>query len=190
MEIKRIVVGMLQTNCYLLIDGGELAVVDPGDEADIIIGEIARSGAAPKLIINTHGHFDHTGGNTRLKEKYGLPVLAGAKEKGEATFIPDIALDEGQTVKFGGSILKVMETPGHTPGGICLFGDDFVISGDTLFDGSIGRTDLAGGSDRAMAASLERLDREIPDGTAIYPGHGRVFRYKKGMVREWLEFLK
>ena len=175
MEIKKITVGALQTNCYLLIDSGEAMVVDPGDEARRIIDEIAKTGAAVKLIINTHNHFDHIGANVGLEEKFGIEA------KGD--------FQEGDILKVGKSKLKIVKTPGHAPESVCLFGDGFVISGDTLFDGGIGRTDLPGGSGAQMAASLKKLDALIPDGAAVYPGHGDVFIYRKGMAREWLDYL-
>jgi len=190
MEIKRIVVGMMQTNCYLLADSGVLAVIDPGDEAPRIVDEITQIGVKPKFIINTHGHFDHIGANAYLKEKYGVPVLAGAHEKGRADFSPDVSLNDGQEIMIGNCSLKVAATPGHTPGGICLFGPGFVFSGDTIFAGNIGRTDLPEGFNVDMAVSLEKLDRMINGGTKIYPGHGDEFTYGKGMALEWIDYLK
>ena len=189
MEIKKITVGALQTNCYLVIDGGELAVVDPGDEAQKIADEIEKTGAVCKLIINTHGHFDHIGANRFLKDKYEVPAMAGENEKGDLDFVPDEYLKDGRTLKIGNSTLKIIATPGHTEGGICLFGKEVVFSGDTIFDGNIGRTDLAGGSNVQMAASLKELDGLIPDGATVYPGHGDIFKYKKGMALEWLDYL-
>lgn len=190
MEIKRITVGPLQANCYLLVDGADLVIVDPGDNADLIDKAIQKTNAKPKYIINTHGHFDHTGANAWLKKKYGMPVAAGINELPSSGFYPEIILRSGQDIKIGGTLLKVMETPGHTPGGICLFGPDFVISGDTIFEDSIGRTDFNGGSEADMAASLEKLDKNIAFGTAVYPGHGDSFKYKKGMFAAWIERLR
>ncbi len=175
MEIKRIVVGALQANCYLLIDGGELAVVDPGDEAEKITGEIAKTGAAMKFIVKTHDHFDHIGANAELENKFGIKAKANLKE--------------GDILDVGGEKIKIAKTPGHTQDGICLFGDDFVITGDTLFEDGIGRTDLEGGSGGQMAASLEKLDALIPGGAAVYPGHGNAFTYKKGMALKYLQWI-
>lgn len=189
MTIEKIVVGPLQTNCYLLADGSDLAIIDPGDDAAAIDEEIKKSAVRPKYIINTHGHFDHTGANIWLKKKYGVPVVAGINELPQAGFYPEIILRGGQDIKVGNVLLRVVEAPGHTPGGICLFGPDFVISGDTLFEDSIGRTDLPGGSDVDMARSLEKLDRVIAAGTTIYPGHGNIFKYEKGMMDDWMDYL-
>jgi Zn-dependent hydrolases, including glyoxylases len=175
MEIKRIVVGALQTNCYLLIDSGEAMVVDPGDEAEKIIGEIAKTGAAVKSIVNTHNHFDHIGANAELENRFGVKAKANLKE--------------GDILDVGESRIRVVKTPGHAPEGICLFGDGFAIMGDTLFEDGFGRTDLAGGSSRDMAASLKKLDNLIPEGTAVYAGHGGIFTYRKGMALAWLDYL-
>ncbi len=175
MIIEKIAVGILQANCYLLIDDNELAVVDPGDEARKIISEIEKTGAEVKFIINTHDHFDHIGANDQIAQKFGVKVLSELKE--------------GDILTVGKSKLEVVKTPGHTPGGICLIGENFAISGDTLFEGNIGRTDLEGGSDRDMSASLKVIDKLISGGATVYPGHGESFQYKKGMALEFIDYL-
>jgi hydroxyacylglutathione hydrolase len=189
MEIKRIIVGQLSTNCYLLVDDGQLAIIDPGDETGTIESEISKIGAIPQFIINTHCHFDHIGANGALKEKFHIPVLIAENEKGSAGFSADKFLKDGQELKIGGSILKIIDTPGHTKGSICLFGDNFVFSGDTIFAESFGRTDLPGGSDKDMRASLQKLDCLIKQDTTICPGHGDTFNYQKGMTLTWLDYL-
>ncbi len=166
---------MLQANCYLLVDDGELAVVDPGDEARKIIDAIEKTGAKTKFIVNTHCHFDHIGANDEIAEKFGVRVLHDLKE--------------GDVLTVGDSKLKVVKTPGHTQDSVCLLGDDFVISGDTLFENGIGRMDLPGGSSVKMALSLKKLDELIPDGAMVYPGHGESFAYQKGMALQWVEFI-
>jgi len=175
MKIEKIVVGMLRANCYLLVDGGEAAVIDPGDEPRKIIDAIEKSGAKLKFIANTHRHFDHIGANAAVAEKFGVEVLAN--------------LNDGDILAIGKSKLKVVKTPGHTPDGVCFFGDGFVVSGDTLFEDGIGRTDLEGGSDEQMTASLKKLDALIPDSAIIYPGHGNAFTYKKGIALEYLKWI-
>ncbi len=175
MQINRLIVGLLQTNCYMLVDGGELAVIDPGSEAKKISKEIVKTGAKPKFIINTHGHADHTGANRELANEFAVKIISDLKENDILT--------------IGKEKIIIVETPGHTSDGICLFGNGFVFSGDTIFADSIGRTDLESGSDSDMAASLEKLDKLIPEGTIVYPGHGDVFKYRKGMARAWLEYL-
>lgn len=188
MEIKKIIVGQLQTNCYLLISGGEAAIIDPGDEAQKIAAEVAKSGVAVKFIINTHNHFDHIGANDELKRRFGAKLLIDSSDaNGEIK--ADGLLKDGDALKLGQGSLKIVKTPGHTKGSICLFGDKFVISGDTLFEDGFGRTDLHGGSNEEMAGSLKKLEKLIPEGEMIYPGHGNIFKYRKGMAAAWLNCL-
>lgn len=175
MTIEKIAVGMLQANCYLLIDGEEAAVIDPGDDPQKIIDAIEKNGVKVKFVANTHRHFDHIGANAAIAGKFGVEILAN--------------LNDGDILAIGKSKLKVIKTPGHTPDGVCLAGDGFVISGDTLFEDGIGRTDLDGGSDEQMAASLKKLDALIADGATVYPGHGDAFTYKKGMALEYLRWI-
>jgi len=174
MEIIKITVGQLQTNCYLLISDGEVAVIDPGDEAQKIIDETVKTRAAIKSIIVTHNHFDHVGALKELEKKFAITAI-----------IPKA----GQNIVIGAEKLKVVATPGHTAESICLFGGGFVVSGDTLFSDGFGRTDLEGGSNKDMAGSLKKLDELIPEGAAVYPGHGRDFIYRKGMATAWLDYL-
>ena len=188
MEIKKITVGALQTNCYLLISGGEAVIVDPGDETQKIAAEVAKSGATVKFIINTHNHFDHIGANDELKRKFGAKLLIDGNDDNDE-IRADGLLKDDDAIKLGSESLKIAVTPGHTKGSICLFGDGFVISGDTLFEDGFGRTDLPGGSNEEMAVSLKKLDKLIPEGTMVYPGHGNVFKYRKGMAVAWLDYL-
>ncbi|MFA5249078.1 MAG: MBL fold metallo-hydrolase [Candidatus Paceibacterota bacterium] len=175
MEIKKITVGELQTNCYLFISDGESAVIDPGGEAPEILAWLKKAGAKPKYIINTHYHFDHTLANQAVKKDTGAFILIHEAEKDFIDFKADRFLKEGEEIKIGGEVLKIIHTPGHTPGSICLLGNGFLFSGDTLFDGGYGRTDLPGGSDNDMALSLEKLDDVIEPKTKVYPGHGPEF---------------
>lgn len=165
MQIKTIVVGPLQTNCYLFISGKELAVIDPGDEAEKILEEINKTETTPKFIILTHRHFDHVGALDEVQKTTGAKVLEN--------------LQEGEEIKVGESMLKVLHTPGHTKEAICLQGEGILFTGDTMFLNGYGRTDLPGGSSADMQRSLSRLYREIPEGTKIYPGHGESFRLKE-----------
>lgn len=175
MEIKKITVGELQTNCYLFISDGESAVIDPGGEAPEILAWLKKAGAKPKYIINTHYHFDHTLANQAVKKDTGAFILIHEAEKDFIDFKADRFLKEGEEIKIGGEVLKIIHTPGHTPGSICLLGNGFLFSGDTLFYGGYGRTDLPGGSDDDMARSLEKLDKMIKPKTKVYPGHGPEF---------------
>ena len=177
MEIKRLTVGGLQTNCYLLISGNELGIVDPGGEAGKILEEIRKIKTKPKYIINTHYHHDHVLVNQEIKKETGAKILIHEAEKDFIDFEPDEFLKEGDKIKIGESILEVIHTPGHTKGSICLKGKDFILTGDTLFKDGYGRTDLAGGSQKDMEESLEKLSKLIKPGTTVYSGHGEIFKH-------------
>ncbi len=162
MEIKTLTVGILQTNCYLLVSQGELAVVDPGGDLEKILKEIEKTKANAKYILNTHNHPDHTFYNEELSQRTNAKILTGLKENDE--------------LKIGDSALKIIHTPGHTKESICLMGNDFILTGDTLFKEGHGRTDLPGGSQEEIEKSLERLSIMLKPGTIVYPGHGPSFK--------------
>jgi glyoxylase-like metal-dependent hydrolase (beta-lactamase superfamily II) len=162
MEIKGLIVGPIETNCYLLISKREMAIVDPGGEPDKILDEIEKTGLKPKYIINTHHHFDHTLANKKIKKKTGAEILV---------------LKEGDDVIIGDEVLKVINTPGHSKDSICLLGRGFALTGDTLFRDGYGRTDLRDGSEIEMQESLNRLSKLLKSGTKICPGHGEIFEY-------------
>lgn len=195
MKIITIAVGPLETNCYIIVGkSGEAAVIDPGAEADKIIAALEKEKSGCSLIALTHAHADHIGAVKRLKEKYGAPIYAHPLEfaslvspqknlsayTGDFVSAPpaDKALLDGNAVTAGEVTLEVMHTPGHTPGGICLLLGETdssriraVFSGDTIFRDTVGRCDLPGGDEDAMASSIAKfLSMEgDPD---IYPGHG------------------
>ena len=199
--LKPFVVGWLATNCYLLADreAGEAAVVDPGtsspSELEPILREAGRLGVELRLIINTHGHPDHVAGNPYLKERTGARVLIHELDAdmlirppwpwpGQKPMRPDGLLAEGDVVRVGELALRVLHTPGHTRGSICLYCPEEAVlfSGDTLFAGSIGRTDLPESSPEDMTRSLARL-AQLPDETAIYPGHGLMTTMRAEKVK-------
>lgn len=183
MIIKTIKVGDLQTNCYIVIDeeSREAAIVDPGGEASKILPEI--KGFKIRYIILTHGHPDHFGAIDELKKATQAPVLI---HPADSWFIkPDRELKDGDEIKFGGLSLKVIHTPGHSKGGICLYGNGYLFSGDTLFSEGFGRTDLPGGSRDEMKRSLKRLSA-LPDETLVYPGHDESTTIKKEKERGFL----
>lgn len=190
MIVKVLVVGPIGANCIIL--GCEktrkAVVVDPGDEGDRILGALAQEKLTVEHIINTHGHFDHVGANKRLKEATGAdilihtedaPMLGHLKEMAMAFGMrmensppADKLLKDGDLITFGEQSLKVLHTPGHSPGGISLQGEDFVIAGDTLFQGSIGRTDLPGGDYNTLISSIKTKLFPLGDKMKVYTGHG------------------
>ena len=179
MEIKRLIVGSLDTNCYLLVSEGEVAIVDSGDEAGKILEEINKTGAELKYIINTHYHFDHTLANKELKSKTGAEILIHEAEKDFINFEVDRFLKGGDEINIGNDVLKIIHTPGHTAGSISLLGEDFVLVGDLLFKDGHGRTDLPGGSQAEIENSLKKLAELLKPGMTVYPGHGEIFKYTK-----------
>ncbi len=186
MEILTFPVTPFIVNCYVIKDAGEALVIDPGDVTPPMIRAIADVNV--KMIINTHCHCDHCGGNAELVKKTGaplaihrddLPLLRAAEVQGQMFGIqvpaspePARFLDEGDTVDAGSISLKVVHAPGHSPGHILLLGDGYVMAGDVLFAGSIGRTDLPGGDYDQLMASIRDKLLSLPDSTVVYAGHG------------------
>jgi glyoxylase-like metal-dependent hydrolase (beta-lactamase superfamily II) len=190
MNIETVVVGPLETNCYLVFCPKTLAcaVVDPGAEPDRILAEIHRRGLKPVVLVNTHGHFDHIGANCDIKDAFDVPLaihtldspmlelaaLVGSSYGFEArpSPPPDRFLQDGAKVAVGEAALEVLHTPGHSPGSVCLRGPGFLLSGDTLFEDGVGRTDLPGGSARDLERSVRTRILVLPPETRVLPGHG------------------
>ncbi|WP_026839784.1 MBL fold metallo-hydrolase [Citrifermentans bremense] len=192
MLFETIVVGALGVNCFILGDkqSNEGVVVDPGADFELIADAIARFGIKVKYIVNTHGHFDHVGCNRSVQEKTGAELLIhqgdqtllelAAKSaqkyglKAEASPAPTRFLEDGMKLEFGKRTIEVLHTPGHTQGGCCLLlaHEKLVITGDTLFADSVGRTDLPGGSHEQLMASIKAKLMPLPDDTTVWPGHG------------------
>ena len=190
MIMETVVVGPLEVNCYILgcektMEG---VVIDPGDDADKIVSGFSRLGLRIIHVLNTHGHFDHVGGNRAILEATGadlllheadIPLLSRAVSTAAAYGLrsensppPRRNLDDGMIIPVGTYEITVFHTPGHTPGGCCFYVNGIAITGDTLFAGSIGRTDFPGGSlDSLMKSIHDKLSR-LPDDTIVYPGHG------------------
>jgi len=190
MILRALVVGPIQANCYILgcERTREAAVIDPGGDSDKILITLAKDKLRCIYIINTHGHFDHSAENRRLKEVTGSQLLI---HRGDAPMIlhqgasgrswgmnvdnsppPDRYLEEGDIVTFGDISLKVLHTPGHSPGGISLFSDKMLFVGDTLFAGSIGRTDFPGGDYEGLIRNVREKIFPLGDDVVVYPGHG------------------
>lgn len=181
-------VGAFQENCYLLVKDGELAIFDPGDEAERLIAAIDATGARPRYILLTHAHLDHVGAVKALQERYALSVCLPAAEQPLldnlhvqcAMFgLPpmpqpkiDRLLQGDEALPFGTGHIQAISTPGHSPGGTTYLIDDHAFVGDTIFAGGVGRTDLWGGSWPTLKASIESRVFTLPAHVTLYPGHG------------------
>ena len=189
MITKTVVVGPLQVNCHIIGDEktGKAMVIDPGDEPDMIMQVIKKNSLSVEYIICTHGHFDHVGAVADIKKETGakvvlhqgdLEIYNSAAELAhyfglelEPQPTPDMFVKEGDKINVGALNFEVYQSSGHSPGGIVLYGEGMVITGDTLFAGSIGRTDLPGGDERAIRKSLGKL-MSLPDNGVVLCGHG------------------
>ena len=194
MRIQTYTLGGVGTHCYFLIneDTKEALVADPADRAEFISEKLESQGLKLRGLLLTHGHGDHIMAVPALREKYGAPLLAS---EGEAELLADPGknlstslfgkpvsltadrlLKDGELVELAGLRLKVFLTPGHTPGGCCYYSeeDGILLSGDTLFAGSIGRTDFPGGSMRTLVDSIQDKLMPLPDETRVYPGHAEM----------------
>ena len=195
--VTRLVVSPLAANCYLLTccATGAILVVDAGDEGARIVQELDRlTGGAPEkveLIVNTHGHIDHTAAVADVRTALGpIPVLMhqadievvegngpdGLRMMGReyVPVLPDGLLREGDEVRWGNCALRVIETPGHSPGGICLYGHGLLLSGDTLFRHGVGAWRFFKGDKRALFAGIHDKLLTLPPETVVYPGHGEA----------------
>ena len=190
MKHEMVIVGALETNCYLAYDPRtlECAIIDPGAEPEKIFPVISGLGLRPVLILNTHGHADHVGANLDMKQRFGVPLLMhrldlpildamrgselslllGAKESPP----PDRFFEDGEVIAVGKSALTVIHLPGHSPGSVGFYGHGLLFSGDTLFSEGVGRTDLHGGSRKDLERSILTRLHTLPPKTVVLPGHG------------------
>lgn len=190
MKVVAVPNGQFVENSYLVIDeaSGVCAVIDPGEDADLIAHHLARSGARPVAIWLTHAHIDHVLGVSRLKAETAAPVCLHPADRplydhvpeqalafglrAEPLPVPDRALAHGDVLKVGTLAFRVHHAPGHSPGSVVFVGQGVAFTGDVLFQGSIGRTDLPGGDFETLIASIERELLTLPDSTIVYAGHG------------------
>lgn len=186
MIIKYMPLGLYQANCYILTDEStmETALVDPGAESGVIFNTLKNINIMPKFILLTHGHSDHTGAVDELCNKFNIPVYINEKDEafinnnaymfGPLTSRKDLIknVKDGDIIKLGNSKIKCIETPGHTQGGVSYSFDNYVLTGDTLFHGAIGRTDLPGGDPVQIISSIKNKLMTLQEGTIILTGHG------------------
>ena len=182
MQVKSLQVGSLGTNCYILFDEEQkaCAVIDPGGDAKRITAAVEAAGSKPVAVLLTHGHYDHTGAAAELQAKWpGVPTYMNKRDVYEGDgymqqLFPIISnlknYDEGDTLSVGGLTVEVMATPGHSEGSVTLRCGNVLFCGDTLFAGSMGRTDFPGGSMKKIMASLKRLGG-LAGNLRVYPGH-------------------
>ncbi len=189
MFVKQLQVGHMAVFAYIVgdPDTGEGLVIDPAAQVDLILSEAKKGGITKILyIVNTHNHVDHISGNAEMKQRTGAQIVIHEEDAEMLAKTPGMILKmfgakpspsaekvvrEGDTIEVGKVALKVLHTPGHTPGGISLYTEGYVFTGDTLFIGAVGRTDLPGGSWRAMLQAIREKLLVLPDDTVVFPGH-------------------
>ena len=183
LNIKTVPAGIYEANCHILVDEDtkDCVIIDAGGDADKIETAVESMSGKPKYVILTHGHFDHVGGVEEICSKYNIPFYISRAdeeymEKDSSVFgtLPkaSVYIKEGDTIKLGSYEIKVIETPGHTKGGLCFFVDNKVFTGDTLFQGSVGRTDFPGGDMNEIISSIKNKLLPLGDDVEVYPGHG------------------
>jgi glyoxylase-like metal-dependent hydrolase (beta-lactamase superfamily II) len=191
--VSQFEVGSFSIFSYLVGDekAGEGLFIDPADETDMLLREAASRGLTIKYIVNTHSHIDHVMGNREMAERTGAKIILHEADApglrntprdimqmfgAEESPLADVLVKDGQRIRVGNVALKVIHTPGHTPGGMCLYFEGMVFTGDTLFVGSVGRTDLFGGSYAELEQSVRTRLYTLPGDTVVFPGHNYGMR--------------
>lgn len=190
MIIKNVVVGPLDVNCFILgcEYTKEAAIIDPGGDADKIIKTVEENELNPKFIINTHAHFDHVGAVKKVQEHFKIDfflhkedqfLIENLDEQSTAFGLdrvpePEVnkSVKDGDKISLGQNVIQVIHTPGHTPGGVCYYVENSIFVGDTLFAGSVGRTDFPFSSQDALITSIKEKLFQLGDGVVVYTGHG------------------
>ena len=189
LDLQKCIVGSVFTNCYFLKnkETGEMLIIDPGDNAEKIEQKILEMQGKPVAILLTHGHYDHILAVPKLQERWKeIPVYCNAKDIPESLTEYDMGqqfptvrafknvktIEDGQELVIAGTEITVMETPGHTPGSVLFLTKDAIFTGDTIFQGSIGRTDFEGGNERQMMQSLRKINNLAIEDITLCPGHG------------------
>lgn len=196
LKVKNIISGQFEVNCYLVYDVTTKAaiIIDPGEDDKSVIEEIENLALKPELLINTHGHFDHILSDDIIRKKYNIPL---AIHKDDVAFLsdvnknasyiigkpvtinnPEIIFEKEQTYQTSFCKYSIINTPGHTPGSVCVLIDNNLFSGDTVFAGSVGRTDFPCSSPLAMKQSLQKI-KQLDKNMQVYPGHGPSTNMKK-----------
>ena len=204
LELQKCILGPVYTNCYILKnkETGELIIVDPADCPEKIEMKISRMNGKPVAILLTHGHFDHILAAQAVKEKYNIPIYACRQEEemlrepsinmtvhyGQGcSIVPDVFLEDLDVIRLAGFSVQMIHTPGHTKGSCCYYLKDegVLFSGDTVFYGSVGRTDFPGGSDSQIINSIKTKLLVLPDETVVLPGHmdSTKIEFEKGFYR-------
>jgi glyoxylase-like metal-dependent hydrolase (beta-lactamase superfamily II) len=209
MFLQQMQVGHMAVFAYIIGDpeSGEGMVIDPAANIDSIIATARKNNFIIKYIVNTHGHVDHISGNSEMKEKTGAQIVIHEDDADMLTSTPpvvfrmfgarqsppaDITVRDGDLITTGKVSLKVIHTPGHSPGGMALYTKGYVITGDTMFVEAVGRTDLPGGSWQIMSRSIKEKLCRLPDETKVLPGHnyGRMTTSTIGHEKKYNPFLR
>ena len=191
LKIRRVIADPLfYSNCFIVScpETSEGIVIDPGNRNEAVFAAAAEEGVKVVAVVYTHGHIDHVGGAAEAKAVFGAPLLMHEADDAALAMLPqqaasfglpevevptmDRALHDGERIEFGGCGLEVIHTPGHSPGGVCLYGYGHLFAGDTLFQGSIGRSDLPGGDGEQLIESIKTRLLTLPPETVVHSGHG------------------